>query len=89
MREVHRFIADSILLTNRTNHGEAHSGAQAGTHGTQDRGGSVPDRLVYGGFLSGACSATTSPYTTAKPEAGGMLRFALPEYRLPKQRAGA
>ena len=84
MREVHRFIADAILLSD-------------GYEGMVQR--ILARRLEHTGrkiAIAGAGPAglTASFYLAmlghdvtvydAKAEAGGMLRFALPEYRLPK-----
>ena len=52
-------------------------GPQGGAWRAPARRGSPPPS-------TSPCWGTTSPSTTSHAEAGGMLRFALPEYRLPK-----
>jgi len=84
MREVHRFIADSILLTERFEAAAArvakrmleHTGRKVAVAGAGPAGLTAAFYLA----LLGHDVTVFDPM----PEAGGMLRFALPEYRLPK-----
>jgi NADH-quinone oxidoreductase subunit F len=84
MREVHRFIADSVLLTNRYEHMVKrilvrrleHTGRKIAIAGAGPAG-------LTAAFYLAMLGHEVTVYD-AKPEAGGMLRFALPEYRLPK-----
>ncbi len=84
MREVHRFIADSILLSDRFE--EAVS--QLGKRKLELTGrkiaiaGAGPAGLTAAFYLAMLGHDVT--VFDEKAEAGGMLRFALPEYRLPK-----
>jgi NADH-quinone oxidoreductase subunit F len=84
MREVHRFIADSILLSERY-HDMAkricgrrleHTGRKIAVVGAGPAG-------LTAAFYLALLGHDVTVYDS-KPEAGGMLRFALPEYRLPK-----
>ena len=86
MREVHRFIADSILLIGHDSKRwcKRIAAPQAGADRTQDRHRGRRTGGADGGVLSGACSGHDVTVFDSKAEAGGMLRFALPEYRLPK-----
>src|SRR5271165_509106 len=85
MREVHRFIADSILLSDRFEAAAArvakrmleHTGRKVAVAGAGPSGLTAAFYLA----LLGHDVTVFDPL----PEAGGMLRFALPEYRLPKQ----
>ena len=84
MREVHRFIADSDSAVRPFRRcGAAGHRAQAGAYRSQD----CRRRRRAGGanssVLSGAAGTRCNGFRFAA-EAGGMLRFALPEYRLPK-----
>ncbi|MFZ0288077.1 MAG: NAD(P)-binding protein [Candidatus Sulfotelmatobacter sp.] len=84
MREVHRFIADSILLSNRYEHMVKrivvrrleHTGRKIAIAGAGPAG-------LTAAFYLALLGHDVTVYD-AKPAAGGMLRFALPEYRLPK-----
>jgi NADH-quinone oxidoreductase subunit F len=84
MREVHRFIADSILLSDKY---EAMVQAVV-TRKLEPTGrkiavvGAGPAGLTAAFYL--ALLGHDVTVYDSKPEAGGMLRFALPEYRLPK-----
>ena len=84
MREVHRFIADSILLSDRFE--EAVS--QLAKRKLELTGrkiaiaGAGPAGLTAAFYLAMLGHDVT--VFDEKAEAGGMLRFALPEYRLPK-----
>lgn len=84
MRGVHRFIADSIFGTDRWDH--------AVNLVLERRSASTTKRVAIAG--SGPAGLTAAFYLAllghavtvfeSRPEAGGMLRYALPEYRLPK-----
>jgi NADH-quinone oxidoreductase subunit F len=84
MREVHRFIADSILLSDRFDSAAErlrrrmleHTGRKVAIAGAGPAGLTAAFYLA----LLGHDVTVFDPL----PEAGGMLRFALPEYRLPK-----
>ena len=84
MREVHRFIADSVLLTERFEAAAErvvkrmleHTGRKIAVAGAGPAGLTAAFYLA----LLGHDVTVFDPL----PEAGGMLRFALPEYRLPK-----
>ncbi len=84
MREVHRFIADSIFLSDRyegmvqriLGRRMEHTGRKIAIAGAGPAG-------LTAAFYLGMLGHDVTVYD-AKPEAGGMLRFALPEYRLPK-----
>src|SRR5271157_4841643 len=84
MREVHRFIADSVLLTERFEAAAArivkrmleHTGRKIAVAGAGPAGLTAAYYLA----LLGHDVTVFDPL----PEAGGMLRYALPEYRLPK-----
>ena len=84
MREVHRFIADSILLSNRYEHMVKRilvrrlepTGRKIAIAGAGPAG-------LTAAFYLALLGHDVTVYD-AKPAAGGMLRFALPEYRLPK-----
>ncbi len=84
MREVHRFIADSIYLSDRY---EAMA-ARICSKKLEPTGrkiaiaGAGPAGLTAAFYL--ALLGHDVTVYDSKPEAGGMLRFALPEYRLPK-----
>ncbi|HKM48537.1 MAG TPA: NADH-ubiquinone oxidoreductase-F iron-sulfur binding region domain-containing protein [Terriglobales bacterium] len=84
MREVHRFIADSILLSDR--YEEMVKRVLARRLEPTGRkiavAGAGPAGLTAAFYLAMLGHDVT--VYDAKPEAGGMLRFALPEYRLPK-----
>ncbi len=84
MREVHRFIADSVLLSNRYEHMVQRilvrrlerTGRKIAIAGAGPAG-------LTAAFYLAMLGHEVTVYD-AKPAAGGMLRFALPEYRLPK-----
>ena len=84
MREVHRFIADSIYLSDRyeemvrriTSRKLEPTGRKIAI------AGAGPAGLTAAFYL--ALLGHDVTVFDSKPEAGGMLRFALPEYRLPK-----
>ncbi|MGB9492180.1 MAG: NADH-ubiquinone oxidoreductase-F iron-sulfur binding region domain-containing protein [Terriglobales bacterium] len=84
MREVHRFIADSIFLSDRRN-----AMFQAVVERMLEPTGrkiavvgAGPAGLTAAFYL--ALFGHDVTVYESKAEAGGMLRFALPEYRLPK-----
>ena len=85
MREVHRFIADSIYLSDRYEEmverivGRADSNPLVAKSPSPVPG--LPDLPPRSTFR---CSGHEVTVYDGKAEAGGMLRFALPEYRLPK-----
>jgi NADH-quinone oxidoreductase subunit F len=84
MREVHRFIADSIYLSDRYEemvqrvvaHKLEHTGRKIAIAGAGPAG-------LTAAFYLALLGHDVTVYDS-KPQAGGMLRFALPEYRLPK-----
>jgi NADH-quinone oxidoreductase subunit F len=84
MREVHRFIADSILLSDQF---EA-AVSRVGKRMLEKTGrkiaiaGAGPTGLTAAFYL--ALLGHDVTVFDPMPEPGGMLRFALPEYRLPK-----
>jgi len=84
MREVHRFIGDSVLLSDKY---EAMVRALV-MRKLEPTGrkiavvGAGPAGLTAAFYL--ALFGHDVTVYDSKPEAGGMLRFALPEYRLPK-----
>jgi NADH-quinone oxidoreductase subunit F len=84
MREVHRFIADSILTSDRFEE----AARRLAAHKLEPTGrkiaiaGAGPTGLTAAFYL--ALLGHDVTVFDDKPEAGGMLRFALPEYRLPK-----
>jgi len=84
MREVHRFIADSVLLTDRFEAAAERLAKRALEHTGRKVAiaGAGPAGLTAAFYLAllGHDVTVFDPL----PEAGGMLRFALPEYRLPK-----
>ena len=84
MREVHRFIADSVFLSDK-HEGMVQvvlscmlepTGRKIAIIGTGPAG-------LTAAFYLALLGHDVTAYDS-KPEAGGMLRFALPEYRLPK-----
>jgi NADH-quinone oxidoreductase subunit F len=84
MREVHRFIADSILLSDKCD-GMFQAVAARMLEATGRKiavVGAGPAGLTAAFYL--ALFGHEVTVYDSKPEAGGMLRFALPEYRLPK-----
>ncbi len=84
MREVHRFIADTVLLSDRYEE----IIQKVGSRKLEPTGrkiaiaGAGPAGLTAAFYL--ALLGHDVTVFDSKPEAGGMLRFALPEYRLPK-----
>jgi NADH-quinone oxidoreductase subunit F len=84
MREVHRFIGDSILLSDRYDDMVARVLARRLGHTGRKIAiaGAGPSGLTAAFYL--ALLGHDVTVYDSKPEAGGMLRFALPEYRLPK-----
>jgi NADH-quinone oxidoreductase subunit F len=85
MREVHRVIADSVLLSDKFD-------AMAGTIVAKRLSPTGKTIAVVGGGPTGLTAAYYLALTghavtvfESHSEAGGMLRFALPEYRLPRQ----
>jgi NADH-quinone oxidoreductase subunit F len=84
MREVHRFIADAILLSDRFD-GMAQRICARKLEPTGRKiaiAGAGPAGLTAAFYL--ALLGHDVTVYDSKAEAGGMLRFALPEYRLPK-----
>ena len=84
MREVHRFIADSIYLSDRYEDMVRRILARKLEHTGRKIAiaGAGPAGLTAAFYLSMLGHEVT--VYDGKAEAGGMLRFALPEYRLPK-----
>ena len=84
MREVHRFIADSILLSDRFEEvAKQLAGRKLESTGRKIAiAGAGPAGLTAAFYLAMLGHDVT--VFDEKAEAGGMLRFALPEYRLPK-----
>jgi NADH-quinone oxidoreductase subunit F len=84
MREVHRLIADSIFLSDRFDDmaGRIAAHKMAPTRKKIAVVGAGPTGLTAAFYLSLFGHEVTVYESHA--EAGGMLRFALPEYRLPK-----
>jgi NADH-quinone oxidoreductase subunit F len=84
MREVHRFIADSVFLSDRYNAMVARilSRRQESSGRRVAIVGAGPAGLTAAFYLAFLGHEVT--VYDDKAEAGGMLRFALPEYRLPK-----
>ncbi len=84
MREVHRFIADSILNSDRfeTVLDRILIHKLAPTDKSVAIVGAGPAGLCAAFYLSLLGHAVT--VFDSRPEPGGMLRYALPEYRLPK-----
>jgi NADH-quinone oxidoreductase subunit F len=84
MREVHRYIADSIMLSDR--YEPMVQRIQAKKLEATGRkiaiAGAGPTGLTAAFYL--ALLGHDVTIFDDKPEAGGMLRFALPQYRLPK-----
>jgi NADH-quinone oxidoreductase subunit F len=88
MREVHRFIADSILQSDKYEAMvQAISALKLEPTGRKIAVvGAGPSGLT-GAFYLAMLGHDVTVYDS-KPEAGGMLRYALPEYRLPKSVLG-
>jgi NADH-quinone oxidoreductase subunit F len=84
MREVHRFIADSILMSDRYDEmvGKIIARKLPSTGRKIAIAGAGPAGLTAAFYL--ALFGHDVTVFDSMPEAGGMLRFALPEYRLPK-----
>ena len=84
MREVHRLIADTVFLSDRFDEMAARVAARkmAATGKKIAVVGAGPTGLTAAFYLSLFGHEVTIYESHA--EAGGMLRFALPEYRLPK-----
>ncbi len=84
MREVHRLIADSVFLSDRFDEMAARVAARkmAGTGRKIAVVGAGPTGLTAAFYLS--LFGHEVKIFESHAEAGGMLRFALPEYRLPK-----
>jgi len=85
MREVHRFIADSILLSDKFDKMAERLVARklAATGKRVAVAGAGPTGLTAAFYLALLGHEVT--IYDSKAEAGGMLRYALPEYRLPKE----
>jgi NADH-quinone oxidoreductase subunit F len=85
MREVHRFIADAVLLSDdfETIAGRFASRKMAPTGKRVAVAGAGPAGLTCAFYL--ALLGHEVSVFESKPEAGGMLRYAIPEYRLPKR----
>ena len=84
MREVHRLIADSVLLSDRFDAMAQRIAAHqmAATSKKVAVVGAGPTGLTAAFYLALLGHGVT--VYDSHSEAGGMLRFALPEYRLPK-----
>jgi len=84
MREVHRFIADSILLSDQFDNVALRfaSRKMASTGKRIAVVGAGPAGLTFA-FYSALLGHEVTVFES-QPEAGGMLRYAIPEYRLPK-----
>src|ERR1051326_5081878 len=84
MREVHRFIADSIFQSDKyESMVKAVLARKLEPTGRKIAVvGAGPAGLTAAFYL--ALLGHDITVYDSKPEAGGMLRFALPEYRLPK-----
>jgi NADH-quinone oxidoreductase subunit F len=84
MREVHRFIADSVLLSDdfETIAGRFMARKMAPTGHRVAVAGAGPAGLTCAFYM--ALLGHEVEVFESKPEAGGMLRYAIPEYRLPK-----
>jgi NADH-quinone oxidoreductase subunit F len=84
MRDVHRFIADEILLTSKFESMVAKVKARKQEPTGHHIGvvGAGPTGLACAYYLALLGHRVT--VYESRPKAGGMLRYALPEYRLPK-----
>ena len=84
MREVHRFLADSIFLTDRFDAAAARVASRKlpPTDRKVAVVGAGPTGLTAAFYLALLGHEVT--VYESNPEPGGMLRYALPEYRLPK-----
>jgi NADH-quinone oxidoreductase subunit F len=88
MREVHRFIADQVYLSDRFD-GIVHRIAAKKLQPTDRRVaivGAGPTGLTAAFYL--ALLGHDVTVYESNPEPGGMLRYAIPEYRLPKEVLG-
>jgi NADH-quinone oxidoreductase subunit F len=85
MREVHRLIADEVLLTDRfeTMVEKVRDRRLEPTGREAAVVGAGPTGLACAYYL--ALMGHSVVVYDARPAAGGMLRYALPEYRLPKK----
>jgi len=85
MREVHRFIADAVLLSDdfEATAGRFAARKMAPTGRRVAVAGAGPAGLTCAFYL--ALLGHEVEVFESKPEAGGMLRYAIPEYRLPKR----
>jgi NADPH-dependent glutamate synthase beta subunit-like oxidoreductase len=85
MREVHRFIADSVLLSSdfASRAGRFASRKMAPTGKRIAVVGAGPAGLTCAFYLALLGHEVT--VLESQAEAGGMLRYAIPEYRLPKK----
>jgi NADH-quinone oxidoreductase subunit F len=85
MREVHRFVADSVLLSDnyKTLFDRVATRKLAVTGRKVAIAGAGPAGLTAAFYL--ALLGHDVTVYDALPEPGGMLRFALPQYRLPKE----
>jgi len=88
MREVHRFIADSIFLSDKFEDAAKSIVARRLPHTGRKIAvaGAGPAGLTCAFYLA-LLGHDVTVYDSL-PEPGGMLRFALPEYRLPKSVLG-
>ncbi len=66
-------------------HGRPVGGAQDGAHGQAHRGGGRRARRASRARSTWRCWAMRCTVFESQAEAGGMLRYAIPEYRLPKR----
>jgi NADH-quinone oxidoreductase subunit F len=85
MRDVHRLIADSVLLSNRFDAMVERVMARKAEPTGREIAivGAGPTGLACAYYL--ALLGHTVTVYDSRPAAGGMLRYALPEYRLPKK----
>ncbi len=84
MRDVHRLIADSVFLSDRFDAMVERVMARKAEPTGREVAivGAGPTGLACAYYL--ALLGHTVTVYDSRPEAGGMLRYALPEYRLPK-----
>ncbi|HET9407495.1 MAG TPA: FAD-dependent oxidoreductase [Candidatus Sulfotelmatobacter sp.] len=84
MREVHRFIADSVFGSDKYEEMvQAVRGRKLDPTGRKIAIVGAGPAGLSAAFYSALLGHDVTVYES-KPEAGGMLRFVLPEYRLPK-----
>jgi NADH-quinone oxidoreductase subunit F len=85
MRDVHRLIADSVFLSNRFDAMVERVTARKAEPTGREIAivGAGPTGLACAYYLALLGHAVT--VYDSRPAAGGMLRYALPEYRLPKK----